>query len=60
MNNVEQHLLADSQLTREQLEQTLSYIHQHQVDYADLYFQSCYNETWVLEDGIVKDGSYNI
>ncbi|MBE0366799.1 MULTISPECIES: metalloprotease TldD [Pseudoalteromonas] len=60
MNNVEQHLLADSQLTREQLEQTLNYIHQHQVDYADLYFQSSYNETWVLEDGIVKDGSYNI
>ncbi len=60
MNNVEQNLLTDSQLTREQLEQTLSYIHQHQVDYADLYFQSSYNETWVLEDGLVKEGSYNI
>ena len=60
MNNVEQNLLTDSQLTREQLEQTLSYIHQHQVDCADLYFQSSYNETWVLEDGLVKEGSYNI
>ena len=60
MNNVEQNLLTDSQLTREQLEQTLIYIHQHQVDYADLYFQSSYNETWVLEDGLVKEGSYNI
>lgn len=60
MNNVEQNLLTDSQLTREQLEQTLTYIHQHQVDYADLYFQSSYNETWVLEDGLVKEGSYNI
>ncbi|TMP81621.1 metalloprotease TldD [Pseudoalteromonas phenolica] len=60
MNNVEQNLLTDSQLTREQLEQTLSYIHQHQVDYADLYFQSSYNETWVLEDGLIKEGSYNI
>ena len=60
MNNVEHNLLTDSQLTREQLEQTLSYIHQHKVDYADLYFQSSYNETWVLEDGLIKEGSYNI
>ena len=60
MNNVEQRLLTDSQLTREQLEQTLGYIHQHKVDYADLYFQSSHHETWVLEDGSVKEGSYNI
>jgi TldD protein len=31
-----------------------------QVDYADLYFQASQHETWVLEDGIVKEGSYNI
>ncbi|MBQ4812133.1 metalloprotease TldD [Pseudoalteromonas luteoviolacea] len=60
MNQVEKNLLTDSQLTREQLEQTLNYIHQHQVDYADLYFQSSYHETWVLEDGQIKEGSYNI
>ncbi|KZN58128.1 protease TldD [Pseudoalteromonas luteoviolacea CPMOR-1] len=60
MNQVEKSLLADSQLTREQLEQTLNYIHQYNVDYSDLYFQSSYNETWVLEDGKVKEGSYNI
>ncbi|MBQ4838198.1 MULTISPECIES: metalloprotease TldD [Pseudoalteromonas] len=60
MNQVEKSLLADSQLTREQLEQTLSYIHQYNVDYSDLYFQSSYHETWVLEDGKIKEGSYNI
>ncbi|KZN68399.1 metalloprotease TldD [Pseudoalteromonas luteoviolacea] len=60
MNQVEKNLLTDSQLTREQLEQTLNYIHQHQVDYSDLYFQSSYHETWVLEDGQIKEGSYNI
>ncbi|AOT09802.1 metalloprotease TldD [Pseudoalteromonas luteoviolacea] len=60
MNQVEKSLLADSQLTREQLEQTLNYIHQYNVDYSDLYFQSSYNETWVLEDGNIKEGSYNI
>jgi TldD protein len=31
-----------------------------QLDYADLYFQSTVSETWFLEEGIVKSGSYNI
>lgn len=30
------------------------------IDQADLYFQSSHSESWVLEDGIVKEGSYNI
>jgi len=30
------------------------------VDAGDLYFQVSRQESWVLEDGIVKDGSYNI
>ena len=55
MNTVEQHLLHNSQLTREELEKTLAFIHQHQVDYADLYFQSSHHESWVLEDGLVKE-----
>ncbi len=32
----------------------------HQVDYADLYFQYNRAEGWVLEEGIVKSGSFNI
>ena len=30
------------------------------MDYADIYFQSCWHESLVLEDGIIKDGSFNI
>ena len=30
------------------------------IDQADIYFQSSRSESWVLEDGIVKDGNYNI
>ena len=30
------------------------------IDAADLYFQSQVSETWVLEDGIVKEGSFNL
>ena len=33
---------------------------QHQVDYADLYFQYSRSESWSLEEGIVKSGSFNI
>ena len=32
----------------------------HQVDYADLYFQYSRSESWSLEEGIVKSGSFNI
>ena len=30
------------------------------VDYADLYFQLSREESWSLEDGIVKEGSHSI
>ena len=32
----------------------------HQVDYADLYFQYSRSESWSLEEGIVKSGSFSI
>ena len=32
----------------------------HQVDYADLYFQYSRSESWSLDEGIVKSGSFNI
>ena len=60
MNSVEQELLADSQLDRTFLNQTLDSIYQRNVDLADLYFQASSHESWMLEDGIVKEGSYNI
>ena len=60
MNNVEQELLADSKLDQIFLSNTLDNIYQRNVDLADLYFQSSCHESWMLEDGIVKEGSYNI
>ena len=30
------------------------------VDYADLYFQVSRNESWSLEDGIIREGSFNL
>ena len=60
MNNVEQELLADSEIDESILTSTLDSIYQRKVDLADLYFQSSSHESWMLEDGIVKEGSYNI
>ena len=60
MNSVEKSLLSDSHIDDEILSKTLKSMMGRQVDYADLYFQASQHETWVLEDGIVKEGSYNI
>ncbi|TKB47879.1 metalloprotease TldD [Thalassotalea mangrovi] len=60
MNLVEQELLQSSELTPDDLQSTLKFICQKQIDYADLYFQASNHESWVLEDGIVKEGSFNI
>ena len=32
----------------------------HRVDYADLYFQHTRSESWSLDEGIVKSGSFSI
>ena len=60
MNSVEKALLTDSHIDDEILAKTLASMMGRKVDYADLYFQASQHESWVLEDGIVKEGSYNI
>ncbi|QBF82769.1 metalloprotease TldD [Shewanella maritima] len=59
LNQVEQSLFQDG-LTLDGLQGYLSQIHQHNVDFSDLYFQGSRHESWVLEDGIVKEGSFHI
>ncbi|MCE0555791.1 MULTISPECIES: metalloprotease TldD [unclassified Motilimonas] len=55
-----QHLLGPTELNSDKLEAVLASMYQHDLDYADLFFQSSRHESWVLEDGIVKEGSFNI
>ncbi len=31
----------------------------HQIDFAEMFFQSSRHESWMLEDGIVKDASFS-
>lgn len=60
MNSVEQHILDANKLTEQDVFNGLEIMLEHKLDYADLYFQASYHESWVMEDGIIKDGSYNI
>jgi len=53
-------LLTPAGLEEDDLNKVLGNILLHDIDSADIYFQSSRYESWVLEDGIVKDGSYNI
>ncbi len=53
-------LLAPYDLDPPKLESVFGYLLNHQIDYADLYFQITRSESWVLEEGIVKSGSFNI
>lgn len=53
-------LLAPYDIDKTGLQQVFGQLMQHQVDYADLYFQYNRSEGWTLEEGIVKSGSFNI
>ena len=53
-------LLAPAGLDDAHLSRVLASIHTHDVDFADLYFQYARSESWSLEEGIVKSGSFNI
>ncbi|CAI1992777.1 protease TldD [Serratia entomophila] len=57
---VSEQLLAANKLSHQDLYNVLGQLAERRLDYADLYFQSSYHEAWVIEDGIIKDGSYNI
>ncbi|MGH8355641.1 MAG: metallopeptidase TldD-related protein, partial [Pseudomonas sp.] len=58
--SVSEHLLAPGGLTIESLPAVLGELAGPGIDAADLYFQGQISETWVLEDGIVKEGSFNL
>ncbi|WP_445375649.1 metalloprotease TldD [Photorhabdus tasmaniensis] len=60
LTSVSEHLLVANKLSHQDLFSVLGQLAERRLDYADLYFQSSYHESWVLEDRIIKDGSYNI
>ncbi|MFZ0010126.1 MAG: metalloprotease TldD [Steroidobacteraceae bacterium] len=53
-------MLAPGGLDDRRLDRVFGEVLSHSVDFADLYFQHSQQESWSLEDGIVKDGSASI
>ena len=53
-------LLRPAGLDQSALTNVLSGMMTHNIDYADLYFQYSRSESWGLEEGQVKSGSFNI
>jgi len=63
LNNVEQAsqlLLEPTGLTQNDLQSTLDLIMKNSIDSADIYCQATQHESWMLDDGIIKEGSFNI
>ena len=57
---VQRDLLEANHLSPDLLAQSLSIIGANHVDYADIYCQRTAYESWHLEEGIVKSGSFQI
>ena len=55
-----QRLLAPAGIDEGDLNRVFGQLLGHAVDSGDLYFQSTRYESWVLEDGIVKEGTHSI
>ncbi|MCC5796564.1 MAG: metalloprotease TldD [Methylophaga sp.] len=60
LEQAELQLFAPTGLSEQDLHNALSLTLSKGVDYADLYFQQSRQESWVLEDGIIKDGGYHL
>ena len=52
-------MLAPAGLGESHLERTLGSLYRRDVDAADLYFQVSRSESWTVEDGILKEGSFS-
>ncbi len=60
IQQAESLILKPAGLSINDIDQVMGHLLSNQIDQADIYFQSSRSESWVLEDGIVKDGNYNI
>ena len=55
-----QAILVPTGLQEREIFQVMDQLLNGSVDNGDIYFQSSHYESWVLEDGIIKEGSHNI
>jgi TldD protein len=60
LTQAEHRLLRPGGLSAHDLERVFARLTGPSIDAADLYFQHSRSESWVLEDGIVKEGNHSI
>ena len=60
IDDVMNRLLEPAGLGETQLSKTLGSVMRGGVDFADLYFQVSRQESWTLEDGIIREGSFSL
>ncbi len=60
LSTVEQVILQPSDVEIQHIQQTLDQLQHYQIDAGDLYFQVSQQESWVMDDGIIREGSFNI
>jgi TldD protein len=57
---VMKRLLEPAGLGEQQLSATLGSVMRGGIDFADLYFEVSRQESWTLEDGIIREGSFSL
>ena len=60
LKQVSDTLLAPSNLSHQSLLNIFDVMSHRHIDYSDLYFQLSQDESWVLEDSIIKEGGFHI
>ncbi|MCX7101289.1 MAG: metalloprotease TldD [Methylobacter sp.] len=60
LNLARQAILIPAGIEDGDIEQIMNRLLSSQVDAADIYFQSSHFESWVMEAGIIKEGSHSI
>ncbi len=60
LNQVKQSILSPYGMQDKDIDQVMDSMLSAPIDSADIYFQSSHYESWVLEDGIIKEGSHSI
>lgn len=60
LTSVDQVVLQPAELSIDQINNTLDRLQSHQIDAGDIYFQVSQQESWVMDDGIIREGSFNI
>ncbi len=60
LDTVAAQLLQPTGLHIDQLSGFLDGLHSQQIDAGDLYFQTSQQESWVMDDGIIREGAFSI